>query len=453
MEGPWELPRGWGWARLGDLCQINPKHDGSIPAECPVTFVPMAAVSKEVGAIINPQIRKYGEVRKGYTHFQEGDVLFAKITPCMENGKVAIARGLLNGIGCGTTEFIVLRPSEGVLPEYIYAFVRREAFRNDAATHMTGTAGQLRVPVDYMREAPFPLAPLPEQRRIVAKIETLFERSRAARVALDRVPGLMSRLRQAALAKAFRGQNGEEGLPEGWKVVRLGEVCETASGGTPSRSTEEYYSGDVPWVKSGELGDGVVRDTEEKITKDALENSSAKIFPKGTLLIALYGATVGKLGLLDIDAATNQAVCGIFENKEVLIRDYLRFYLLSIRQELIKRSFGGAQPNISQSLLRDLEIPLAPLPEQRRILSGIESLFSHALVIEAATQAAREQLERLDQATLAKAFRGALVERDPNDEPAKVPLERMRTRTEAPHSRARGKVRGRASGLKPENPG
>src|SRR5207249_8748898 len=143
-----------------------------------------------------------------------------------------------------------------------------------------------------------------------------------------------------------------------------------------------YYTGNIPWVKSGELDDGVISDTSEKITNEAVANSSAKVFSKGTLLIALYGATVGKLGVLGIDAATNQAVCGIFENKKLVSRDYVRLYLLSIRQELIRRSFGGAQPNISQSLLRDLKIPLAPLPEQRYIVSHIESVFSYVSVIE-----------------------------------------------------------------------
>jgi len=153
---------------------------------------------------------------------------------------------------------------------------------------------------------------------------------------------------------------------ETWHRVKLQDVCETTSGGTPSRSIAAYYDGDIPWVKSGELNDGPIFQTEEKITEAAIANSSAKLFPSGTLLIALYGATVGRLGVLEIDAATNQAVCAIFANEDI-DRDYLFFYLLKHRKKLIESRAGGAQPNISQSIIRNLEIPLPPLPEQKRI--------------------------------------------------------------------------------------
>ena len=107
------------------------------------------------------------------------------------------------------------------------------------------------------------------------------------------------------------------GLPENWEVKKLGDVCFTTSGGTPSRKNSSYYGGTIPWVKSGELDKGLILDTEEKITEEAIRNSSAKVFPKGTLLIALYGATIGKLAFLGIDAATNQAICGIYKNENV----------------------------------------------------------------------------------------------------------------------------------------
>ncbi|MEW6083212.1 MAG: restriction endonuclease subunit S [Chloroflexota bacterium] len=150
--------------------------------------------------------------------------------------------------------------------------------------------------------------------------------------------------------------------------VKLSDVCETTSGGTPLRSVADYYGGDIPWVKSGELLDGWITDTEEKITKAGLASSSAKLFPAGTLLIALYGATVGRLGILGIDATTNQAVCGITPNEQ-LDRDFLFYYLLKQREKLIGCRTGGAQPNISQEIIRELDIPLPPLTEQKRIAS------------------------------------------------------------------------------------
>lgn len=168
-------------------------------------------------------------------------------------------------------------------------------------------------------------------------------------------------------------------LPLGWEWKKLNDLCKTTSGGTPSRGNPGYFSGDIPWIKSGELNDGLITDSEEHITADAIESSNAKKLLKGTLLIAMYGATVGKLGILDIEAATNQAVCAIFPG-ELLNRNYLFWFLKSYRKDLIQASFGGAQPNISQALIRSIEVPI-PFPDnkeksldiQNRIVQKIEN--------------------------------------------------------------------------------
>src|SRR5712692_994514 len=140
----YELPDGWVWVSLGDVCAINPRHErGALADDQAVSFVPMASVDHKSGAVSAASIRPYGEVRKGFTHFAEGDVLFARITPCMENGKIAVARNLVNGLGCGTTEFHVLRSLGGILPEYIHRYLRQESFRRSASANMSGTAGQL----------------------------------------------------------------------------------------------------------------------------------------------------------------------------------------------------------------------------------------------------------------------------------------------------------------------
>ena len=152
-----------------------------------------------------------------------------------------------------------------------------------------------------------------------------------------------------------------------WPWKPLGEICSTTSGGTPSRSHPEYFGGTIPWIKSGDLTDGDVIACDENITEEAIRSSSAKLFSKGTVLIAMYGATVGKLGMLGIEAATNQAVCGITPSDEV-DRWFLFFFLLSQRQNLIGQSAGGAQPNISQKIVRELLVPVPPLPEQLRIV-------------------------------------------------------------------------------------
>lgn len=164
-------------------------------------------------------------------------------------------------------------------------------------------------------------------------------------------------------------------IPKHWQIKKLGEVCFTTSGGTPSRGNKSYFKGKIPWVKSGELNKGIITDTEEKISAEAIKNSSAKVFPAGTLLIALYGATIGKLAFLGVDAATNQAICGIYKN-ESIDSDYLYYYLFSKKPSLVKQGIGGAQPNISQGILKNLDLPIPPLPEQQLIVSKIEELLS-----------------------------------------------------------------------------
>lgn len=152
-----------------------------------------------------------------------------------------------------------------------------------------------------------------------------------------------------------------------WPSERLEEVCQTTSGGTPSRARPDYFGGSIPWIKSGDLTDALVSHCEENITEAGLRSSSAKLFPKGTLLVAMYGATVGKLGILSMDAATNQAVCGITPSR-ALDRNFLFYFLLSQRRSLIDKSTGGAQPNISQRIIRELQVPVPPIPEQLRIV-------------------------------------------------------------------------------------
>lgn len=191
----------------------------------------------------------------------------------------------------------------------------------------------------------------------------------------------------------------------------LGEVCKTTSGGTPSRKNPDFFSGSIPWVKSGELPDGPVVEIEESISEEALRQSSAKLFPAGTLLIALYGATVGKLGILTRPAATNQAVCAIFPPPDIDAR-FLFWFLRFKRSDLVAQAVGGAQPNISQGIIRALEVPLLPLDQQKRIVAEIEKQFSRLDEAVANLKRVKANLKRYKAAVLKAAVEGRLVERE-----------------------------------------
>ena len=158
-----------------------------------------------------------------------------------------------------------------------------------------------------------------------------------------------------------------------WGKVKIGEIFKTSSGGTPLKKKQEYFNGNIPWLKSGEVAQGLVYKAEETITELGLKNSSAKLFPPDTILVAMYGVTAGVVGLLKFETATNQAICGIFPNENV--DPYFLFsYLSSKRDYFLGKSVGTSQPNISQLTIRDTEIPLPPLVEQKQIAALFQSI-------------------------------------------------------------------------------
>jgi len=191
-------------------------------------------------------------------------------------------------------------------------------------------------------------------------------------------------------------KNTELGLlPKDWNIYKVKDVADTKAGGTPSRKVKEYYDGTIPWVKSGELEDNFINDTEEKLSEEALSKSSAKLFPQGSLLIAMYGATVGKTALLNITASTNQAICAIFPNNKLLYNPYLRYYFIFARDRLLTERYGGAQSNISQTLIRNFKIPLPPLPEQKKIaaiLSRVQEAKERTEAVIDATKALKKSM-------------------------------------------------------------
>lgn len=165
-------------------------------------------------------------------------------------------------------------------------------------------------------------------------------------------------------------------MKKDWEVKKLGEVCKTSAGGTPLKVHKDYYEGGtIPWLLSGEVAQGEITQAQNFITEKGLKNSSAKLFPRNTVLVAMYGATAGQVGVLRFPAATNQAVCGILPNDKT-VPEFIFYYFLSIKDELVAQAVGGAQPNISQLKIKDTKFPIPSLSEQQRIIAILDEAFA-----------------------------------------------------------------------------
>lgn len=216
----------WEERLLGDVCTVNPKKIDAknLDDNLEVSFVPMAAVSDVLGEIVNHEVKNLQDVRTGFTNFSKGDVIFAKITPCMENGKSAIVGTLVNDIGYGSTEFYVLRCNEELNNKYLYHMVRNTTFRAEAKAVMTGAVGQQRVPKTFLQEYQLLLPTLPEQHEIVRLIDDLLARERTAQQAAEQALASIDLMKKSILARAFRGELGTNKASEASALELLKQV-------------------------------------------------------------------------------------------------------------------------------------------------------------------------------------------------------------------------------------
>ena len=448
----------------------------------------MAAVEAGTGLMDSSQVRKYSEVRKGYTRFSEGDVLFAKITPCMENGKIAIAKGLTNGSGCGSTEFHVVRAPDALSNEYLAHFLLREEFRKEAQRNMAGTAGQLRVPPGFLSDAIFPLPPLPEQRRIVAEIEKQFTRLDASVAALRRTQANLKRYRASVLRAACSGElvptEAELACAEGREYEPADVLLERILAERRARwESQEKRRGkykepaapdtsDLPtlpagwvWATLAQLGEvrlGRQRSPKRatgpnmrpymraaNVTWNGLDISDVKEMDFTQTEYETYGLWAGDILLSEASGSPDEvgkpAVWNAeidnccFQNTLIRVRaepelvPYVYCHLLSdARSGALGRAARGVGiHHLGAQRAETWVVGLPPLAEQYRIVAEVERRLSVAQQAAAAVEASLQRAERLRQSILKRAFSGELVPQDPDDEPASVLLGRLRAQREA----------------------
>ena len=431
-DAPFDIPESWVWVRIkdiatkitdgthhsppnlehGDFMYVtakNIKDQGVLLSN--ISYV-SSTVHEEIFARCNPEL---------------GDILLIKdvaTTGVVTVNNLKEPFSLLSSVA-------LLKMPKSISAWYLVYVLRSDLFYKAMRAQMKGT-GITRVTLKQIENFLIPLPPLAEQKRIVAKIEELLpyiDRYEKAWSKLEdfnkRFPGDMQKsLLQMAIQGKLVDQRPEEGtgeelldkilatkntkgtkknsraetrrrgeraatalpreeipddekpldIPESWAWVRLGEVGSWGAGATPSRTHAEYFGGSIPWLKTGDLNDGYVSSIPETITDLALEKTSVRLNPVGSVLMAMYGATIGKLGILQIAATTNQACCACIPYDGVWNK-YLFYYLMARRKAFIKMGEGGAQPNISKEKIVNALIPLPPLAEQKRIVAKLEELL------------------------------------------------------------------------------
>jgi type I restriction enzyme, S subunit len=339
-----------------------------------VPFVPMELVPIGHLYFEDFEVRQGAEVNSG-TYFEPGDMLLAKITPSFENGKQGIIRELPTPFGVATTEVIPLVGIPDVSDTlYLFYYLLRGEVRSDLAGKMEGTTGRQRLSQRAVEDLRVPLPPLPEQRAIAHILRAV----QAAREARQREVSLERERKAALMAHLFtHGTRGESTkqtpigeMPVSWEVRTFGELTDIQAGGTPSRLKPDYYGGTIQWVKTLDLNDSVVVDTEEKITEAGLQSIRGDVRAPQTVMVAMYGGagTVGKAGILGVFAATNQAVCCLMPNPDTFDSYWLLCYLLHIRPDWMRRAIGTRKdPNIGKGIIETHPVPLPPLDEQHAI--------------------------------------------------------------------------------------
>ncbi|OOX96615.1 type I restriction endonuclease [Campylobacter coli] len=408
------LPQSWEWKSLGEICFITDgTHKTPNYIETGIPFLSVKNISKgffDLSDVKYISLEEHNKlIKRAKPEF--GDILICRIGTLGKAIKISLEFEFSIFVSLG-----LLKPKVKIISDYLVYFLNScfiEEWIND--NKVGGGTHTAKLNLNILEKCPIALPPLKEQERIVGILDESFSKIDESIKILEQDLLNLDELMQSALQKAFNPlkNNAKENykLPQGWEWKSLGEIANTSSGGTPSRNKKEYWeNGNIKWLKSGELNDGYIDFIEENITEEAIKNSSAKIFQKGTLLIAMYGATAGKLGILNLDSTTNQAICAfLHKDKNIkFLEKFLFYFLFFLRDKIIKDSFGGAQPNISQTYIKNLQIPLPPLKEQEQIASHLDELSSHVKNLKQNYQAQIKDLQELKKSLLDKAFKGNL---------------------------------------------
>ena len=404
LLGEANLPSGWRWATLSEVAVINPRRRGGIAfaPDTPVTFVPMRSVSEHSGTITLPEVKPLSEVSRGYTSFEEGDVLFAKITPCLQNGKHAIAQNLANGFGFGTTEFHVLRPNEKVTADWIHKFLRQPRVLSEATRHFRGAVGQQRVPKEFLMNLRIPLPPLTEQKRIVAILNEQIAVAEAISIAAK------ERLEAArALHQAFSKAVFESTESSTWPKKAIGDIC-TMSAKQVDPRLDEFK--DLPHVNGENMEAGTGRILYLMSSAELGMRSGKYLFKKGDVLYSKLRPYLRKATTVNFDGLCSADMYPLTPKPEEITPDFLCLILLSpeFTQYANDESQRTRMPKLNRNQLNGWKHRIPPVDKQRSVINQLNRQKRFAEDIEKVCKATVSEVEALPSHLISRAFSGEL---------------------------------------------
>lgn len=415
-EQPYEVPENWVWVRLGSLYEVNPKNKAA--DELDAAFIPMEKISAGMLSEYSYETQEWCKAKKGHTQFADGDVAFAKISPCFENRKSMMLNNLPNSIGGGTTELIILR-NASINQKYTFWLVSDERFIRGGVQTYSGTVGQQRINMDYVRSYPVPLPPLSEQQRIVERIEELFAKLDEAKERLQEVADSFAVRKAAILHKAFTGEltkqwRLENGVSdESWEEKTIGDIAQVKGGKRiPKGMSLCFENTGHPYIKAGNLKNGTVIDESMMYVSDeVLKYIKNYTVSAGDVYITNVGACIGDCGIIPekYDGAN------LTENAVKLTdincnNKFLHLFLASEQtQSSIKESIASATlGKLSIANIKKIIVFLPTLPEQHEIVRLIDDLLARERAAQQAAEQALASIDLMKKSILARAFRGEL---------------------------------------------
>ncbi|MEO5830132.1 MAG: restriction endonuclease subunit S [Rhodanobacter sp.] len=405
-----QVQTSWQIVPLSEVCEFKPSKDiprSMLASDAAVSFVPMSDLGELVKYFDAKEFRSFADVVKGYTYFADGDVLCAKITPCFENGKLGIAGDLENGVGFGSSEFVVMRPKHQLLAEYLYYYLSRDEFREAGARVMSGAVGHKRVPKEYFEDQPIPLPPLEEQKRIVAVLDQAFAAIDRARAHAEANLADGQQLVAAAMEQLF--PNDRE-----MTVGRsLGDLCEAII--DCEHKTAPTQDLGIPSIRTPNIGKGRLRlDGVNRVSEETYREWTRRAEPQPGDLILAREAPAGNVAVIPegMRVCLGQRTVLLRPKKDLFIPTYLAHLLLmpSSQTRLLAHSRGATVQHINVKDIRAFKVSTLPsLAKQSAVVQRIERLMAQGKSLADAYARKLADLANLRQSLLQKAFSGQLT--------------------------------------------